>query len=627
MRLLLVIVLSLLCWSPVLNAHEPKNREEPKAAHQTGRFPAAMVLPKLKGPKPWSDKPVLNDSGRFHMAIMTDRTGGHRPGIWMQAVRQLNLLRPEFVVSVGDLIEGYTEDQEVLQREWTEFLGFIDQLEMKFFFVAGNHDLTNPVMHRIWRERFGPEWYSFDYQGVHFVCLSTEDPVSKIGDKQLNWLAQDLESHVDARWTLVFLHKPLWTYAEREMAAGNPDPTNWKRAEKLLGQRPHTVFAGHVHHYVQYERNGAKYYHLATTGGGSRLRGKPYGEFDHVVWLTMEKDGPRIANLLLDGVLAPDAVTEQSIARFRDFLDQSSIRIAPILIDTGEQISQGTIHLQLKNEFEAAVQLNGKIEGLPLRGLTLDSTPLTIRSEPGQTEDLSLSFQMQEPLHFEHFAQTTLTAKLRSLGDDPLSAELSVPVTIDWRYPCPSRSPVVDGRIEDWFGEQYALFSRPLVYGASDQWQGHADASIRFRVAHDEHNIYVSGEVTDDRVTDKDRVYVNFDCRAFADRVSEPELGEDTQVFALSAPIEGEEVSVRTVHGSGKGVKAAGQRTSGGYTFELAVPITRITDVQGTSWKSIQLTPALNDIDDKEDRACYIVWRGTRDLRRVNTNFAHFFRQ
>lgn len=46
-----------------------------------------------------------------------------------------------------------------------------------------------------------------------------------------------------------------------------------------------------------------RYYSLATTGGGSKLRGTAYGEFDHVAWVTMKKTGPVVANLLLDGIL------------------------------------------------------------------------------------------------------------------------------------------------------------------------------------------------------------------------------------------------------------------------------------------------------------------------------------
>ncbi|MEO1617375.1 MAG: metallophosphoesterase [Planctomycetota bacterium] len=287
-RPLSVFVLSVLIYAPAL-AHEGEHKNE-KSKTETARgnsLGKALVLPNIDGPKPWSSKPALEDPDRFSIAIMTDRTGGHRPGIWMKAVERVNWLRPDFVVSVGDLIEGYTEDETEIERQWKEFLVFVDQFEMKFFFVAGNHDVTNPTMHRIWREKFGKEWYSFDYKNVHFVCLLSEDPSARLGEEQLAWLEMDLENSRDARWTLVFLHKPIWTYSERSLVAGNEDKTNWKRAEVLLADRPHTVFAGHVHHYVQYQRNGQQYYSLATTGGGSRLRGLSYGEFDHITWLTM----------------------------------------------------------------------------------------------------------------------------------------------------------------------------------------------------------------------------------------------------------------------------------------------------------------------------------------------------
>ncbi|MEK6250243.1 MAG: metallophosphoesterase, partial [Planctomycetales bacterium] len=167
-----------------------------------------LILPAVTGPKPWSDKPVLDDPNRFQIAILTDRTGGHRPGIWMKAVESVNLLGPDFVVSVGDLIEGYTKDETQIQKEWQEFLGFIDKMDMKFFFVAGNHDLSNPVMHKIWRERFGPKWYSFDYKNVHFICLCSEDPNFRISDEQLDWLETDLAESTESRWTLVFIPKP-----------------------------------------------------------------------------------------------------------------------------------------------------------------------------------------------------------------------------------------------------------------------------------------------------------------------------------------------------------------------------------------------------------------------------------
>src|SRR5262245_46401280 len=52
------------------------------------------------------------DAHTFHFAVVADRTGGPRAGVFEKAVEQLNRLRPAFVLSVGDLIQGYEEDSE-----------------------------------------------------------------------------------------------------------------------------------------------------------------------------------------------------------------------------------------------------------------------------------------------------------------------------------------------------------------------------------------------------------------------------------------------------------------------------------------------------------------------------------
>ena len=92
---------------------------------------------------PWTNLSLNNDPATFHFVIMSDRTGGHRPRIFSQAIEQVNLLQPAFVLSVGDLIEGYTKDASRLAEEWKEFQGFTHRLQMPFFYVPGNHDLTN----------------------------------------------------------------------------------------------------------------------------------------------------------------------------------------------------------------------------------------------------------------------------------------------------------------------------------------------------------------------------------------------------------------------------------------------------------------------------------------------------
>ncbi len=108
-----------------------------------------------------------------------------------------------------------------------------------------------------------------------------------------------LEDNRDVRWTLLFLHRPIWHTKDLPK-------TGWPQIEESLKGRRVTVFAGHEHKYLKETRGGNHYYTLATTGGSSKLRGVQFGEFDHIVWVTMKTDGPVLANLMMEGIFPED---------------------------------------------------------------------------------------------------------------------------------------------------------------------------------------------------------------------------------------------------------------------------------------------------------------------------------
>jgi hypothetical protein len=251
---------------------------------------------------PWTHLRLNNDPADFQFAIVSDRTSDHRPGVFSRAVAALNLMQPQFVLSVGDLVEGSSEDRAVVEGEWREFETEVGRLRMPFFYVPGNHDLANPLLANVWRERHGRRHYHFVYRDVLFLVLNSEEqpgPGGGLGLDQLADVRRALEDNRGVRWTVVLLHRPLWDEALVQR-------TGWLEVEKMLADRPYTVFAGHIHSYRKYVRQGRDYYQLATTGGGSDLRGPEKGEVDHVAWVTMKSDGPVIANLLLDGVRTDD---------------------------------------------------------------------------------------------------------------------------------------------------------------------------------------------------------------------------------------------------------------------------------------------------------------------------------
>src|SRR5690349_1318550 len=83
---------------------------------------------------PFTHLEVNNRPNSFQFAIVSDRTGGRRPGVFSKAVEKINLLQPEFVISVGDLIEGYSEDPGTWALEWSEFETKLSRFQMPFFF-------------------------------------------------------------------------------------------------------------------------------------------------------------------------------------------------------------------------------------------------------------------------------------------------------------------------------------------------------------------------------------------------------------------------------------------------------------------------------------------------------------
>jgi hypothetical protein len=280
---------------------------------------------------PWNHESFDADEDKFTFAVHSDLTGGERPRVFDVAVAQLNLLRPEFIMNVGDLIEGDSGDDAGLNAEWDSFDARADKARAPVFYTGGNHDLTGMLLRDVWEARYGRRYYSFVYRDVLFLVLDTEDNepermqeifemrnealavfaaegeegfakteyaalpermAGTIGPEQSQHFIDAIEANPDVRWTFLFLHKPAWTKSGE---------TTFAAIEDALADRPYTVFSGHMHSYVYRERRGRDYIQLATTGG-SQYDGDARS-VDHVTLVTVSDSGVDIANLLLEGIL------------------------------------------------------------------------------------------------------------------------------------------------------------------------------------------------------------------------------------------------------------------------------------------------------------------------------------
>ena len=284
-----------------------------------------------QGDKPWTHENFDARDDRFVFAVFSDLTGGERAGIFDIAVAQLNLLRPELIMNVGDLIEGDSPDAAGLNKEWDTFDDRSGKAIAPVFYAGGNHDLTGAMLREVWEGRYGKHYYHFVYKNVLFLVLDTEDNTPErdreifearnhalevfaaegeegfaqteyasmpersygtIGATQSDYFQQVIAENVDVRWTFLFMHKPAW---------GKPGETTFAAIETALADRPYTVFHGHAHSYQYEERHGRDYIRLATTGG-AQVPGANRS-MDHVTLVTVSGNTVDIANLLLSGIL------------------------------------------------------------------------------------------------------------------------------------------------------------------------------------------------------------------------------------------------------------------------------------------------------------------------------------
>lgn len=304
---------------------------------------AAAVCAEAEPGKPYTHRNFIDDGDEFRFAIIPDRFGAdyrgkhfhadYRGG-FTNAIRVVNLLRPNFVMSVGDLIPyGWLKEPQVRQQH-RELEADTKKIVPPFFYVVGNHDIcpsrrkpaglemASQISTKVWKEFRGPDtYYSFVYRDCLFVALNSIDDItleakhSYISPKQFEWFRKTLEKHPDVRWTFVFMHNP-GAWMQRD----------WLDFElKHLVSRKYTVFAGDYHTYLHVRRHNRDYYVLATAGGGGGgglagkdmdkravLMGREYGEMDHIMWVVMTKDGPVVSNIELSGVVNHDFVNQRT---------------------------------------------------------------------------------------------------------------------------------------------------------------------------------------------------------------------------------------------------------------------------------------------------------------------------
>jgi Icc protein len=184
-----------------------------------------------------------------------------------RAINQIDALpnRPAFVIHTGDITHLATADQfdtvyQIVKSSKTS----------QAFYVPGEHDTFTDngqaYLDRFGKGATGNGWQSFDFGGAHFVGLINvwnlkAGGFGTLGQEQLDWLKQDLQSRTSSTPIVVYAHVPLWSVYPT-WGWGTDDAgqalTLLRRFDSV------TVLNGHIHQVLQ-KLDGKVTFHTAAS--------------------------------------------------------------------------------------------------------------------------------------------------------------------------------------------------------------------------------------------------------------------------------------------------------------------------------------------------------------------------
>jgi predicted phosphodiesterase len=429
---------------------------------------ASLCLPVVaEGPRPL-----------FRFAILSDRTGGHTPGVYPRVIEEINLLNPDLVITVGDHIEGYGEDYARSDAEWDSVLVLLDAVEAPLYMTPGNHDIWDDESEGMYRARTGFEpYYSFDYQNTHFVVLDNSrfDVEADFPEEQVEWLTEDLSRNSEAENIFVFVHKPLWS---QTLAMGEPDALH----DVFVRYGVDAVFNGHLHHYFSTEFDGVDYTVIGSSGGVMyRSVEQPVtrGEFFQFGWVTVTDSGYELAVVDLGGIYPRDVVTQGDVREI-DRIESELIRVGSVRV-YDDASARAPVDLTVENGTDRVI--DDVVEWSVPEGWSVEPEQALLAVNPGETQTLTFMMTNRGDL----YPAPRMSCRYPLSNGRLLDVDVAARVMRTAKGVVAEDPPVIDGDVSD------ACWGRCTpVRKLHAPYDETVDGATEFSFACDAENLYLS---------------------------------------------------------------------------------------------------------------------------------------
>jgi hypothetical protein len=416
----------------------------------------------------------------------------------------------------------------------------------------------------------------------------------------------------------------MWEYEESGSAH-----KQFTKVEQLLQHRKYTVFAGHFHNYTKRIRHDRRYITLATTGGASEMRGTIFGEFDHVAWVTMTDEGPRIANLLLEGIEDEDVRTVESTKHVEQLVRDLRVELKNAYVET-ETYAGGPTTFEVHNATRYPVLIEAAFG--PSAPFMPVPHAIEMSVPAGSAQSVPVDLRVERPLATSEMRGIPFrwTARLDGAGRN------NKPITLGERFQFIAsrvfemkrrdKAVVVDGRLDEWENLAFDV-SRPAQILANDAWTGPDDARYSFEVASDDQNVYVAVNVIDERVVavkekppwEQDGIEMSIDSRddpqRAANRRDYGQVWETYVYLGFSPASDPKQMSVWEPEKIPQGVQVACVPNATGYAAEIAIPHKVLNRFRGGAgsgagdWTALRLNIAIRDSDEPDGPNAALWWQ------------------
>jgi predicted MPP superfamily phosphohydrolase len=137
---------------------------------------------------------------------------------------------PAFVLMTGDLIkDALRVNEEEATTLYKLYADEIKKFNMPVYSIPGNHEIfgierhtsgvekTHPLYgKKMYRHYLGPDYYAFNYGGVHFIGINSVDFLDlwyygHVDSLQLQWLSKDISLLKKSTPIVTFNHIPFYT--------------------------------------------------------------------------------------------------------------------------------------------------------------------------------------------------------------------------------------------------------------------------------------------------------------------------------------------------------------------------------------------------------------------------------